>query len=114
MFQTEIPPKPRDLPVHPIWRGIGCLIVAVIPVILFTVAGMLIENRAKLPWLIIPQDLVLSANKDQFLLVKVLYAALGTLVVGALIALVTFLLNTFFGPKKYGPKDIPLDQVDKL
>ena len=113
MFQTDLPPKPKDIPIHPIWRGIGCLTLVVIPVILYNVSDILIQNRLELPWLIIPQDLVISSNKDQFIFVKILYAVLGTLVISALIAFVTFLINWLFGPKRYGPNDIPLDQVNK-
>jgi len=114
MFSTDLPPKPNSLPVHPIWRGIGCLIAVVIPILFFMVASILIENRSQLTWLIIPQDLVISSAKDGFILVKIFYAAIGTLVISGLIALITFLINWLFGPKKYGPKDIPLDQIDKF
>ncbi len=114
MFSSDLPPKPKSLPVHPIWRGIGCLMAVVVPIILFMVASLLLDNRSDLPWLVIPQDLVMPKFKDEFLFVKVFYAAIGTLVISALIAFVTFLINWLFGPKKYGPQDIPLDQVDKF
>jgi hypothetical protein len=113
MYQSDLPPKAKNLPVHPVWRGIGCLIIVFIPLIMYLVASLLIENRSNLPWLIIPQDLVIPTFKDQFLLVKILFSALGSLVIAALIAFVTFLLNRILGPSKYGPVDIPLDQIDK-
>ena len=40
---------PRPEP-HPIWRGIGCVINVIIPVISFAAAYMLIETGAQLGW----------------------------------------------------------------
>lgn len=113
MFQTKVPPKPSSLPTHPVWRGIGCILIIVIPLISYLIASSLINNRNEIPWLIIPNDLLVFRIKDVFLLIKILYAGLLVIIFGIIIAALTFILNRIFGPSRYGPLDIPPDQVTK-
>lgn len=114
MYRTEPPPKPSKIPQHPIWRGIGCLLAAFVPIISYFIASGLIENRGKLAWLIIPQDLIFPRLKDTYLAVKILYAGILVLIIAILLALITFVITRFFGPSKYGPHDVPPEKVRKI
>jgi aerobic-type carbon monoxide dehydrogenase small subunit (CoxS/CutS family) len=58
MFQTEYPPRPQKLPIHPVWRGIGLILAVIIPLGSYLVASLLLSNREKYPWLIIPEDII--------------------------------------------------------
>jgi hypothetical protein len=113
MYVKDPPMKPSKLPQHPIWRGIGCIMMIVIPALSYLVASMLVDNRQDLPWLVIPRDLIFTQLKDMFLLVRVLYAGILALVIGGILALITFLINSLLGPSKYGPYDIPPEKVRK-
>jgi len=114
VYRTETPPKPSKLPLHPIWRGIGCILLIFIPLLSYLVASSLIKNQQNIPWLVIPQDLVFSQFRDSLIVVKLMYAGILVLAIGAVLALVTFVLNRIFGPSRFGPHDIPPEKVHKL
>ncbi len=114
IYRTETPPKPTKLPLHPIWRGIGCILVIFIPLLSYLVSNSLVNNRQDISWVVIPQDLVFSQFKDSFIVVKLLYTGILVLAIGAVLALVTFILNRLFGPSRYGPHDIPPEKVKKI
>lgn len=113
MYQKELPPNPRKLPPHPIWRGIGCILIIVVPALSYLIANILIKNRGSIDWLFIPEDIVVVRFSDPFILVKIFYAAIITLVFLALITLVTFLVNSLFGLKKFGPVDVPPEEAKR-
>lgn len=114
IYRTETPPKPSKLPLHPIWRGIGCVLLIFIPLLSYLASSSLINNRQQISWLVIPQDLIFSQFRDSYIVIKLLYAGILVLAIGAVLALVTFALNRIFGPSRYGPHDIPPEKVRKL
>jgi hypothetical protein len=108
MFRTDLPPKPSKLPMHPIWRGIGLILMVVLPVGSYLFASMLIENKDRYSWVIIPTDIVLNRYpNDPLILVRLLYALIILLAVAAVLAFFTFLMSSLFGPSKYDPYDAP-------
>jgi hypothetical protein len=108
MFRTDLPPKPSKLPMHPIWRGIGLILMVVLPVGSYLFATMLIENKDRYSWVIIPTDIVLNRYpNDPLILVRLLYALIILLAVAAVLAFFTFLMSSLFGPSKYDPYDAP-------
>jgi hypothetical protein len=108
MFRTDLPPKPAKLPMHPIWRGIGLILMVVLPVGSYLFATMLIENKDRYSWVIIPTDIVLNRYpNDPLILVRLLYALIILLAVAAVLAFFTFLMSSLFGPSKYDPYDAP-------
>lgn len=92
--------------VHPIWRGIGCILIIIIPTLAYIISTILINNRESIPWFDIPQDLVVGVLKDPLLIVKIFYAAVISLIISFLIALVTFTIDRVFNPKKKSPYDL--------
>lgn len=108
MFRTDLPPKPSKLPMHPIWRGIGLILMVILPVGSYLFATMLIENKDRFSWVIIPTDIVLNRYpKDPLILVRLLYALIILFAVAAVLAFFTFLMSSLFGPSKYDPYDAP-------
>jgi len=105
IFNRRVEKDPTPA-VHPIWRGIGCILLIVIPAISFIMATILINNRDTIPWFDIPQDLVVLVLKDPLLIVKIFYTTVISLLIFFLIALVTFTLDHFVNPKKKGPYDV--------
>lgn len=98
--------------VHPVWRGIGCILLVVIPVISYFTADYLVTNAENISWMIIPQELVVSSLTDSNILVKLLYTAIFVFILYLILTIITFFANRFFGPGRYGPHDVPLDQVE--
>lgn len=114
MFQTEYPPRPQKMPIHPVWRGIGLILAVILPLGSYIVASLLISNKDKYSWLIIPEDIILYKNpQDPYLLVRLLYTLIIIILIGGLLTLITFLIAKIFGPSRYDPLDVPLDQVAK-
>ena len=108
MYQSTNQPKQvqEKNNVHPIWRAVGCFLIIVIPVIGFTGSLLLIDQNRQNHWMTVPQDFV-AAGSDPYLYIKIGLTALISLVLYILFMLITFLINSAFGPRKYGPTDVP-------
>ena len=105
-YQVERPRDDKNKKVHPIWRGIGCVLSVIIPFFSYLTAVQLLNQHDKLPWVIIPPEIVLNTSKDPLILVKILYGLIITLLLFALLGIVTFAVNRFFGPSTRGPYDV--------
>lgn len=106
--QTE---NPNKKPIHPVWRGIGCILLIIIPIISYVGADYFVTNNSSFQWVLIPPDMVISTFKDPFILVRLLYTAIFVCILYLILTIITFVINRFFGPSRYGPYDIPLDKV---
>ena len=91
---------------HPLWRGIGCLMMVLIPVMSYAGASLLVDANLRHHWLPLPRALYGPAVKP------LLYAELA---VGAILSMLGFVLlvvfysflNSILGPPRYGPMDAP-------
>lgn len=85
---------------HPIWRGIGCLLMLVIPVISFTGGDLLLRYiRANLAGFAVPVEL----RGDYFIPgYGLVQDILAVLVLGFMLALVLFGLLAIFNAIIYG------------
>lgn len=99
--------------IHPIWRGIGCILLIVIPVISYVAADFFVENRARYTWIIIPKELIQTNLGDPLLWVKLLYTAIFVFCLYLILLVITVVINRLVGPSRYGPYDVPLDRVDR-
>jgi hypothetical protein len=54
--------KPKDKSPHPIWRGIGCILLIVIPMISYTAADLLVQENFRQGWVILPPYLNLPLS----------------------------------------------------
>ncbi len=105
IFNRRVAKEPAPA-VHPVWRGIGCILIVVLPALSYFMSTILINNRAAIPWFDIPQELIVAVLKDPLLIVKIFYAAVISLLIFFLIALVTFTIDRVVNPKKKGPYDV--------
>jgi len=110
---------------HPIWRGIGCLIIIIVPLIsfalaymtmpIFSGAGLVPYQLRGIPrapdflWQFIPKlaqlvELVISyPDILAYLTLTLVY----TIFLGGFLSLVYSILYRIFGPSRYGPLDMP-------
>lgn len=95
-----------DQNVHPIWRAVGCFMALLIPVIAFTGALMLLDLNEQNHWFTIPYDFYAQGN-DPMLYVKIGLTAILSFILYIIFMMITFVINSAFGPKKYGPTDAP-------
>ena len=110
---------------NPIWRGIGCLIIIIIPLISFAAAKILIDYGIQQGWAI-PTELLgypklpEEIKGDPFLTSLLfpitrwpnIYAYLTLSLVfiiffGGLLSFIYALAYRFVGPSRWGPYDVP-------
>jgi hypothetical protein len=111
-YARNAPAKPRPWKVHPIWRGIGCILMVVIPVLSYAIAGELVKANSANGWIYVPIQLfqpipipILRTVPHQpiVLIVTLLLMLLGF---GVLVAIYS-LIYRFTGPPTLGPLDAP-------
>ena len=102
----------RPWKIHPIWRGIGCLLMLVIPVMAYAGAVLLVEANSKQHWLPMPRELAQTVSVPYLGDIKSFYA---TLIVTVLLMLIGFgvmtiiysMIYSALGPPRLGPLDAP-------
>jgi len=99
-------PKERPYKVHPIWRGIGCLMIILIPLMSYAGAVMLFDANTRNGWVPVP---AIQYIPDQY---AVLAWQLGLTLVLSILGFVLYFivysfLYRFVGPSRYGPLDSP-------
>lgn len=107
-------PKPDPWTIHPIWRGIGCILLVVIPIMAYALADILVQSNFQNHWMPLPIEMVRSVDLPVVGLVPHLYA---NLIAAFLLSLLGFglltilygIVNGMFGPSRYGPLDVPPD-----
>ncbi len=92
--------------IHPVWRGIGWILLFIFPVMGWFGAIWLIEENTKQGWLAIPAN-VLAKGADPMLYVKIGLALVIVFILYFIFQLVSFFVLRMFGPERYGPMDIP-------
>lgn len=109
--RREEAPKPSEKQVHPIWRGVGCIFMVVIPIFSFLISDWVINTNKVAHWFIVPRDFMLTQpGYDPFLLAKLLMTLALIFVFAFLFMLITFMTNSMFGAPRYGPTDAPPEQ----
>lgn len=102
----------RPWKIHPVWRGIGCLMMILIPIIAFAAAILVVEANIEQGWVPIPYDM---AKTVAIPFIGEINNFLAILVVAILLSLIGFgiltifysIIYSSFGPPRYGPLDAP-------
>ena len=110
--------RQRPWKIHPIWRGIGCLMLIIIPVMAWAAAQVVLEKGPELGWFPrtreIYNDLVVGGIGLHFSLGEAILT-LVFIVLGFLIfSLAYSFVYKIAGPPKYGPTDAPPPRVKKV
>ena len=105
-------PEKEKVKIHPIWRGIGFLMIVIIPIISYAATEVLIAQNMKSNWFPLPYDLMaqpgqLFYNGDPMVYFKIIITIAFMLLFYGLFTLVTFAMNSIFGGTRYGPYDVP-------
>ncbi|MDI6814327.1 MAG: hypothetical protein QMD10_12455, partial [Desulfitobacteriaceae bacterium] len=80
-FDRRPPAKERPWTVHPIWRGIGCLMFLIIPVMSYAGAVLIVESNVLSRWIVMPPEL-LATVRIPFLPLPPIRHFYGNLLVG--------------------------------
>jgi quinol-cytochrome oxidoreductase complex cytochrome b subunit len=91
---------------HPVWRGIGLLLMVLLPVMGYIGALMILDENRRQSWFRIPSDLLI-AGPDQLLLVKAILTVAIAAVLYFITMMITFIVFRIVSPPKLGPTDAP-------
>jgi hypothetical protein len=121
--RTKVPPRPSG--VHPVMRGIGCIMIVIVPILSYGIAILLVNYGTAQGWPIPPDWYgapslppilekvqgfrpILQFLRGQINLEAYLaFTLVMIIVIGGIMTLIYGWLYTLFGPPKYGPQDAP-------
>lgn len=124
----QVVPKRRS-EIHPVWRGIGFVIILIIPILAYAGADVLVryglENRWPIPYQLIGQPRLPSFIWKMPVLPQVLRPIFGwtNLYANLVVAIILIILLAGFfsfiyammyrviGPPRYGPTDVPPPKI---
>jgi len=105
--------KERPYEIHPIWRGIGCILLIIGPFMAFSAAHILVNLDMEYEWLAVPREMRGAVTIDVLgLTIEHLYADLLVMVLllllgfGFLMVLYAIIYG-MAGPRRFGPMDSP-------
>jgi hypothetical protein len=122
---THKPEKPRDQGVHPVMRGIGCILMIAVPILAYGISLVLVDYGVKRGWPIPPawfgpltihpllwkvqglQSILQFLEAQPDLEAHLAFTAVIVLVIGGIMTLFYGWVYAIFGPPKYGPQDAP-------
>ncbi len=104
------PPLRQLWQVHPIWRGIGCIFILLLPILSYAAAFLIVRENIKHRWIQIPNELVgffiiprIGRIYYIDLAVAIIFMVMGF---GLLITLYAMAYRAV-APPYYGPLDAP-------
>ena len=117
--------KPRVVTVHPVMRGIGCVMIVLVPILSYGIAVLLVNYGFSHGWPI-PRgwfghptihpfllrleglrpiwDFLIAQNN---LIANLIFAVAIMVVIGGIMSIIYGYIYTLFGPPQYGPTDVP-------
>ncbi len=98
--------RDRDVKLHPVWRGVGFALIILTPIMAYAATLVILDANNANRWVQIPKELLYQGT-DPLLFVKIILTAALIFLIGSFFSLITFILYGAFGPKRYGPMDVP-------
>lgn len=92
--------------IHPVWRGVGFVLMIFIPILSYLASGLILEYNQTEHWFPIPPEFIINWQ-DPLILMKLFITVMLSFIAFAVFQLITFLLFGLFGPKRYIPPDLP-------
>ena len=117
--------KAKRNEVHPVMRGIGCILLVLVPIIAYGSSVYLVNYGARSGWPIPPNWLGIAQvpqilwklgglaviwnyiERQNNLIANLVFALTITIVIFGILAIVYGFLYKLFGPPEYGPTDEP-------
>jgi len=102
-YQSSSIPREDKRKTHPVWRGIGCVLIVIIPLLSYMAGNYLVNNADSITWMSIPKDIVYENLKDPFIVVKIAFSIVVAAILYLFMAVITFITNKYFGKPKHRP-----------
>lgn len=104
-YDMWVDEKPR-WKVHPIWRGIGCLLLILLPIVSYAAAVLIVDANRTNGYIPIPRELT-GPPQYPYLFANLIVTLLVMFFAFALLSTFYALLYRIIGPPRYGPLDSP-------
>ena len=113
-FSAQSRAAKRSWAIHPVWQGIGCMLMFLVPVISYAAAVLIVQENVKQNWVPMPVELIRPVQIPDFgsvdyLFANLLVAAMLTILIFTVMFAAYSLLYRSVGPSQYGPMDAPPD-----
>ena len=103
--------KSKDRRLHPIWRGIGCLMLIIVPVMGYAAADVFLQAAPTMGWIPRSGDIYRNISLGSVVLPfsfgEVVFTILFTVMGFLIFSLVYAFVYRMAGPPQYGPTDAP-------
>jgi len=118
-------PKTRVVTVHPVMRGIGCLMMVLVPILAYGTAAILVNYGAGHGWPI-PRNwfgppaihpllwnlqglapVLVFIQAQNNLEANLIFTIALVVVIGGIMSIIYGYMYSLFGPPRYGPQDAP-------
>jgi hypothetical protein len=108
MFSRRKSQIDRDSEIHPIWRGVGFVLMIFLPILSYIGAMVIMDYNNTMHWFPIPNEFIVRWKnwQDPYILMRLFITVLLCFLIYALFSLVTFFMHSLFGPKRYIAPDI--------
>jgi hypothetical protein len=121
----------RPWKIHPAWRGIGCILFLLIPIMSWVIATLLLQSNLKIPLpyqmmqvVAIPfthireiDKVILSINQyfdaTGFVFGQLFLTIIFSIIGYGIMAFLYAVLFGIAGPPRYGPFDVPPSRIKK-
>ena len=109
-FNPRASAAQRPWEIHPIWQGIGCLLMILIPVMAYAGAVLLVQANVSQGWVPISAELARPVNipnvgSFEYLFANLLVAAILAMLGFGLLVAIYSLVYRAVGPSRLGPLD---------
>ncbi len=120
-YGNKAPPK-KGHKIHPIWTGIGFMMIIIIPIIVWIISDELVKYGQQQGWAILssfPSTLPIPAAlypTFSFLAsynftAKVIFFIFLLIIISGLMSVVYAFVYRLVGPPRYAPDDIPAPRI---
>ena len=93
---------------HPVWRGIGFILIILLPALGYGLTLVFLDMNAKNGWFPVPAEfLIYRWGLDPMILVKVGLTLVFSFILYTIFMLITYFIYSLFAPKRYIPPDLP-------
>ena len=109
-FNPRASAAKRPWEIHPIWQGIGCLLMILVPVMAYAGAVLLVQVDLKQGWVPVAPELaqtvtIPNVGSFEYLYINLLVATLLAMLGFGLIVAIYALVYKAVGPPQLGPLD---------
>ncbi len=107
VFKKERVSDNGKMRIHPVWRGIGFVMMIFIPVLSFLASKLILEYNQTENWFPVPGEFIINWPTDPYILMELFITAILCFLFYALFMLITFMISGLFAPKRYILPDVP-------